>query len=351
VTSTRVETSLRLPWSARVVTAVPLPPAVTGLLVAGGVFFAFLIWAAAHGWLSSASEVGLHLGTLCWLEAVQCVMIGYAPVAAAIALRGALRDLDELRPTLDLPGPEFERRRAELVRFSRTPLVVMSLIGGALSLSVLLHPSGWVGGVRPPVGDPLFIWALARNTLMFVLYAQTVYMDIEVARRLSRIGEQFARVDLLDLSPLRPLTRRGLRSVLLWVILTVLASILFLAPWSADPTAFFLVLLVAIAVAALLLPVWGAHRRIAAARRDELARVRAAIRAGRETLLGPPGAASAARTPPLADLLAYEARIASAPTWPFDVSTLVRFGLYVALGLGSWLGAALVERFLDLALE
>jgi len=29
----------------------------------------------------------------------------------------------------------------------------------------------------------------------------------------------------------------------------------------------------------------------------------------------------------------------------------LRFGLYVALGLGSWLGAAAVERMLDMALN
>lgn len=30
---------------------------------------------------------------------------------------------------------------------------------------------------------------------------------------------------------------------------------------------------------------------------------------------------------------------------------LLRFGLYLAIGLGSWVGGALAERALDLALE
>ena len=68
------------------------------------------------------------------------------------------------------------------------------------------------------------------------------------------------------------------------------------------------------------------------------------MRVGRQDLLE-----SAEATPPghFADLAAYETRIASIATWPFDLSTLVRFALYVALGLGSWLGAAVVERFVD----
>jgi hypothetical protein len=45
----------------------------------------------------------------------------------------------------------------------------------------------------------------------------------------------------------------------------------------------------------------------------------------------------------LGGLLAFEARIASVGEWPFDVRTLVRFLALLALPLGSWIAAALVE--------
>ena len=116
---------------------------------------------------------------------------------------------------------------------------------------------------------------------------------------------------------------------------------------------------VALAIAALLVPVQGVHHRIAEAKRAELARIRSAVRrasrARLEGLEGPddpqrgegqePGDAS------LSDLLLYEQRIVSVSTWPFDVPTLLRFGLYVALGLGSWLGAAVVERWFGALLD
>jgi hypothetical protein len=38
-------------------------------------------------------------------------------------------------------------------------------------------------------------------------------------------------------------------------------------------------------------------------------------------------------------------------TWPIDVSTLLRFGLYLVVGLGSWLGAAFVERLVGLVFD
>ncbi len=46
-----------------------------------------------------------------------------------------------------------------------------------------------------------------------------------------------------------------------------------------------------------------------------------------------------------------DARLESVREWPFDAPSLVRFALYVALGLGSWLGAAAVERLLDFILN
>jgi len=52
----------------------------------------------------------------------------------------------------------------------------------------------------------------------------------------------------------------------------------------------------------------------------------------------------------LSNLLAYRALLAGVRTWPFDLSTWVRFAVYVMLGLGSWLGGALVERLLGRAL-
>ena len=52
----------------------------------------------------------------------------------------------------------------------------------------------------------------------------------------------------------------------------------------------------------------------------------------------------------LATLLALKQHVAATREWPFDLGTLGRFLLYAAIGVGSWLGAAAVERLLDLFL-
>jgi hypothetical protein len=76
--------------------------------------------------------------------------------------------------------------------------------------------------------------------------------------------------------------------------------------------------------------------------------VHAALRGARERLFDAPDATAGGR---LADLLAYETRVAGAGEWPIAASTVARFALYVALGLGSWIGAGLVQHGIDTALR
>ncbi len=52
-------------------------------------------------------------------------------------------------------------------------------------------------------------------------------------------------------------------------------------------------------------------------------------------------------SPRLADLIAYHQLIDRTREWPIDAANLLKFFMYLLIGLGSWLGGALVERFLD----
>jgi pimeloyl-ACP methyl ester carboxylesterase len=95
--------------------------------------------------------------------------------------------------------------------------------------------------------------------------------------------------------------------------------------------------------ASVLTPMRGIHRRIVAARNDELERIRARIRKEREGLMaGDPEAGDR-----MEGLLAYEGRIEAVSTWPFDVPSLLRFGTLASLAVGSWVGGALIERALE----
>ena len=94
----------------------------------------------------------------------------------------------------------------------------------------------------------------------------------------------------------------------------------------------------------------GIHQRIGETKRAELARVRTAIE-GDLTALEASAIAKRAADVSLSDLLAYRHFVQSVPEWPFTAPLRLRFLLYAAIPLGSWLGGALVERALDSALR
>jgi hypothetical protein len=188
-----------------------------------------------------------------------------------------------------------------------------------------------------------------------VFWRVAVYL-IDSARVYSRIGEQHVVVDLLDLGPLSPLTRHGLRIVLLVTVIAALWLIGALASPAATGSSTISAALigviceVALATLAFVLPVRGLRRQIRARKAEELAKVREDIRRSRE-LTGESGAEAAEAGAKLPGLLAYKHEIESVREWPFDAPTLTRFFLYVAIPLGSWVGGALVERLLGAALD
>lgn len=336
------------PWSVRLFALAPVPPVVVGLGIAATMFALYVL---KDYFLSPAGELrqpGGWTGLQTRMELLQAVLIGYLPTATAYSLRAGMRDLEALRPALDLGSTELEGWRRGLTCFPRALLLLVGLGAVSIGLWMPFMDGYWMYG-RPPLGDPDLTWNLIRSPLLAWLIGRTVVIEVLLARRFSELGRRHARVDLLDAAPLAPFARRGLRSVLLLMLFAALFSAMLFTPFELTVTPLTLGGTVLTAVAALLLPVAGVHQRIGREKQAELARVRTVIRRERERCLAD-DPASGGRGAPLADLLAYEARIASVSTWPFDPSTLVRFALYVTIGVGSWLGSAFVDRLLESAL-
>ena len=97
-----------------------------------------------------------------------------------------------------------------------------------------------------------------------------------------------------------------------------------------------------VSITAFVLSLLGAHRRIGALKRAKLEQVQTSVADTRTWVLesADPSNLSGGR---LTDLVAYETRISSVTGWPIDATTLLRPTLYLAIGFGSWIGAALVE--------
>lgn len=337
------------PWSLRLVDRLPVSAFWGGVTIALGCYAVFLVYTAAFG-----AGPGQHAGVAFrrgWIaETIQSGFLGFAVAVVAASVRGARREFEALRPALDA-----ELRRApglprELLRYPRLPLAALGLASGLSSLATVLSPELWAEGRFPGWRHPTVLWIFGRSFLTWWIVLRGMALELILSRRFSALAQRVKDVDLFERDVFAPFVRRALRNVLLWMLLAAWISLTFIgADWALPALmALGITTLGAFALAAFLTPLLGPHRRLRALRREELARVRAALREAREhALAAPPAASQGGR---LADLLAWEARVSAVSAWPIEASTLVRFGLYLALGLGSWIGAGLVQHWIERAL-
>lgn len=329
-------------WSARLYQSVPLAPVWLSLGIALGLLGVFGLLAWAFGGLDVfwAGDEALWEYREVRIAFLVASLVGYLPTARHYVAAGARKNGEDLRPLLG-PGQRLDPPDA---RASRTAGFVGLLFVPFTALIVdrdptlYLQPGYWGA-------ETSFAWVVgglaARSFGLFV------YDTLAYARRFSDLGRGLARIDLLDLRALAPFARQGLRSALLWLVLVSLFSLnaLDFAWFAATGVIAFLA-----GTAALILPVYGIHQRLGEAKQAELERIHAAIRGEPEGLAGSP---IGGRTPSLglADLLAYREVVESVREWPFDSPSLLRFALYLAIPLASWLGGAFVERLVGVALD
>jgi hypothetical protein len=279
------------------------------------------------------------------------LLVAFLPTARRYLARGAKRNFEDLRPVL-AEGPETSdsHRQSLQALDPRTHRLAGSLgllVFPLAALSIDRDPSlYWQAGYWRP--EAIWLWTLGLVGCWHL--GGFIYALLGYSLRFSALAQRLGPLDLLDLRPLAPFGRQGLRSVLLVVIALSISAI------NATDRAFAAQIIGVGAVAlgagtlALLLPARGVRVRIRDAKQAELGRIHAAIR-GDSSALADSLIAARAETVELADLLAYRAQVQSAHEWPFDTPTLVRFSLYLAIPLGSWLGGALVERLLGAALD
>jgi hypothetical protein len=274
---------------------------------------------------------------------VNGLLVALPLTANAYALRGALRDLRDLRPCVALGEAEWARVVEETTIPPRPWLAALSGAGVVLMLFVvLLDPGIWAAGERPGPSEPALYWAFFHNAVSGYCFGRMLALEATLTFGFARIAE-LARVDLLDLAPLAPLARKGQRSALLWILLSSCISLFWFSGQPSLINGFTLALVLAVVATAFALPLSRAHRGIAAAKRAELLRVNRLLERERAALVSG-GEVAGGR---VADLVAWRGLVEGAREWPVSPPTLARSGFFVLLGVGSWLGGAVVERLLE----
>jgi len=284
-------------------------------------------------------------------------LLGCLSMMGVYVARGTFRDLEALRPLLRGGQTTYSELRQQLKWFDRRRLWIGGLFGAAFFCVVAEVALGRLTSLLAGESFLRATCMVAAGSALWIMIGLGAVYVIDSARLYSSTGERHVAIDLLDLGPLLPLTRHGLRIVLLLVVMMAGHMVMLTATTGFSSelgpmtrivgVAFWIV---PVAAAAFLLPVRGLRRQIRARKAEELTRVREEIHRNRE-LAAESGTEAAEAGAKLPGLLAYKHEIESVREWPFDAPTLTRFFLYVAIPLGSWVGGALVERLLGVALD
>ncbi len=278
------------------------------------------------------------------LAAVISVLIGYSIATASIAIRAAVRDLEELRPQLDCSGEEFGLLVRSVIRQTVRSTVAAVLVGVAVAL-VLMRYNMSISGVHTglPGFWPWFQLMLPLALLQWVVTISAVWVLVSIALVFRRVGTHLPRVDLFGLEGLAPFQRVGLRMALILFGLFAIRFLLALRPENVGYLVITTGTMVALGTLAVLLPLWGVHVRIAAEKRRELAAIRDALRG--EPTRSSDGSVQVSRE--LLDLLEYRKHVESVGEWLFDAPAFLRFLLYLGIPVLGWVGGAVVERLFD----
>jgi hypothetical protein len=337
------------PWTLRLIEAIPLSPAWVGVMLAAGLIAVFLLQELALGRHLVFLDPGDPLGTLRAVRVtiVHCLLVSYLPTAYAYQVRGARHTLASLRPILTCGPEELAQLEATAGRYDPTGMRIAAVLGIA-------------GGLLAPYlgqGEDFYTWsALSAETLWHRVMApilgywftRLAFAVLSESVRLSALAVRLAPLDLFDLRSLAPFTRQGLTHALVVVGFSSIQSLFLIESGYGSTLAIVWILTAGVATTGLLVPVNGVRKRIRGAKAARLDRCRDDLRRAQAGLDANAGDEALTR---VANLLALRQHLLEIHEWPFDASTLRRLALYLLIPLGSWSGGALVERWIDAALD
>ena len=247
-------------------------------------------------------------------------VIIYILVVCPIMARSDAEAIRAFRPLVLLDDDRFQRLVQEASRVNPIGEVLGFILGAAF---------GCVVSQTWQMGTDVFwlrLYAPVFLGLMYGLLGWTIYSVIASTRRMTELHRQPLEIDLLDTKPFEPIGRQSLTISLVFIGGITLGlvfglnvqQIYFWQTWIISAP------LAAVAVLVFFLNMRHTHRVLAAEKKRELAAVEQRIRLARQTMRQriATGESLGAIAAEFNALVAYEARLRAAPTWPHNISML-----------------------------
>lgn len=320
----------------------PISLASALLLVLLGLTFG-LHWTLGDDPMLQTGRKAFMLGPRLRTDTVLAFITAFTLGGGLTSLAKATQEFERLRRILRLDDAGFDVYRCRLFPNARA-LFIAASVGGFAGTALILSPR-----IFSPLrqGSPS-VHSFFSMILLFGLMGAFALITYRQSQVFNEVGRQVVEVDLLEPGAFSPFAALGLRNAGFWFIGSAIASLLMTGAGNMWIIAVVIVVTLGFGVAALIVPSRGLHAHIRERKREELGLIRAAIANERAILFST--AEPSPNPPRMHAMLAYEARIESVREWPFDTSTLSRFGLFLLIPMISWIGGALVERAVNAAL-
>ena len=323
------------PWRVRVFNRVPLNLFALGISAALAFFVFFELFEIWDPTLTMSRDYwtwgeGVTQGLA--LDIDLSIAFGYLIAVPYFINQEAVRDYLNLRPALNCDDNEYANWLARVRNTARVSLYVAAAVATAVSFLNFVDQGRWMGGEQ--MKTFLAIFVLFR-TIASLLISSFLF---------AAVAHRFADIELFNLERVMLFSQHALRGVLVLMLFIAFLSLLTVTMPLLKFENEGLAILAApsfTAAAIFLIPLYPLHRRIRAEKQRELERIGADIHRENERRVAGDGDWAA-----LADMIVYKQEVERVSTWAFNTPMVLRFALYVSLGIGSWLGAALVERWL-----
>jgi hypothetical protein len=307
----------------------PFGPWITTLILFAVVFggYAAAAWVDHLPW-TAHDKTGASLDHRVWvalsLTLIVCCALGLPRYSRLMDERDTIAFADALRPDVTFAAPPQPIR-----------LRLFTAIGALVAGGVIL----WFQliGQRADSHAPLVAaWFAVTGVLVSVLFFRGVALTAASTRYGRQVVRTGLQVDLLRIDRLYPWGRLASRTALIWFAVSAATLLQFVGDRGFDPYTIALVVGCAAMGGWVFVSTLGLiHHEIRLAKAAELESLRTEITGLKSRLHADPAAPAK-----LHSLLAYEARIAAAPEWPFDQTILVRVGASALILTVPWFGQA-----------
>lgn len=231
--------------------------------------------------------------------------------------------LARFRAALDVDDAEYGDLAYRLTTLPAVPTLLHGLAW--LAVACALFVAAYPAIVRLHYAR----WEIVSTVLTYFVGGGVVYHTVHQLREVSRLHARAAHIDLYHLDPLHAFASLTAQTSLGWILLLYVTMHLVPEEIAASGFGATWVVVMAVAVAAFVVPLTGMHRRMVAAKRDAIAAagerlkrlttdVNAQIDRGEFDRLD-------AFNKAVATVMAEQERLAKISTWPWATGTLRGF--------------------------